>query len=131
MKQGSTRLRRYFFYTLSRAIKYNSLIACHVSRVIIKLRISCVYRNGFTLRENREGKIVAFFFPSPRARLFPSRLRTESFIHLGTDWHTPTNDRKVAWEIKTTCQPVSLASVDFTMSSRASPLRSLYGVSRT
>lgn len=50
---------------------------------------------------------------------------SESFIHLGTDWHTPTDDQKVAWEIKTARQPVSLASVDFTGSSRASASRFL------
>lgn len=38
----------------------------------------------------------------------------ESFIHLGTDWRALTDDRKVAWENKTTRQPASLASVDFT-----------------
>jgi len=80
-------------------------------RVTIKLRISRVYpqRVRAARDSGRRIKIVALFFPIRTS--LSLLLHTELFIHLGTDWHTPTDDRKVAWEIKTTCQPVSLASV--------------------
>jgi len=38
-------------------------------------------------------------------------LRSESFIHLRAGWRAPTDDRKVAWEIKTARQPASFATL--------------------
>jgi len=45
-------------------------------------------------------------------RRFCSRSRrSESFIHLGAGWRALSDDRKVAWEIKTARQPASFATL--------------------
>lgn len=102
------------------------MIACHVSRAISRDHrtryLACI--SSCSRRErSRNGKNYGAF--SCRPTRSSRSLRSESFIHLGTDWYAPTDDQKVAWEIKTARQPVSLASVDFTGSSRASASRVL------
>lgn len=99
------------------------IIKCNFSNAICARHRVC--RRALSLRGRlRKGKNHDAFSRRP-SRSSRSRYVSESFIHLGTDWHTPTDDQKVAWEIKTARQPVSLASVDFTEYSRASASRVL------